>query len=659
MSEIKNKNEKSERKGDVIATAVIVVVAVAALGMAWLEPWWRMEARAPQYGKQTLVVEVGPVSVTGDVRELDTLGHYVGIRPIADLANLERTLAPFGLAAAIGGLLIAPWIIRRRLRLAALLPAVLMPGVFLADLGYWMERTVNDRDPAAALARTVPDVDPRLAGTYEVGQFKVEAILGGGFFDATLAAMLALGLVFTAPLPVPAGILRRRRRITAAAAAAAACAGPTALGSELTVHENGTIAAAIAQARDGDVVKVPAGVWHEHVTLDKAVSLQGAPGAILDGGGRGTIVTVTASGASIRGLTLRNSGSTYLTEDAGIRVQQASGVRVESVRLEEVLFGIFVVQGDRCVVADSSVTGKDLPHVRRGDGIRLWYSSGCVLSRNTVERSRDVVVWYSSGTRAEENVVRKSRYGLHYMYSNDNVFRRNRFEDNQVGAAVMYSRGVALEENTFSFSNGPAAYGLLLKDADDIAIVRNRFLANSTALFLDNAPQAKDGWVRITGNRIARNDTGIMLQPHEARVELTANAFLGNRSDVRVAGAGSAEKNLWRGNYWSAAVVYDRDGDGVSDVPFRLESRYEELSERHPPLVFFEGAPAVQAIEDASRLFPVFAPRLKLVDDAPLARAPSLMTDTAPASHAPLTVAGVLLAGAAAGGMRAATRWLS
>jgi parallel beta-helix repeat protein len=68
---------------------------------------------------------------------------------------------------------------------------------------------------------------------------------------------------------------------------------------------------------------------------------------------------------------------------------------------------------------------------------------------NRVERSRDVVIWYSSGTVVEDNVVRTSRYGLHYMYSNDNVFRRNRFEDNQVGAAIMYSRGIELTENAF------------------------------------------------------------------------------------------------------------------------------------------------------------------------------------------------------------------
>ena len=123
--------------------------------------------------------------------------------------------------------------------------------------------------------------------------------------------------------------------------------------------------------------------------------------------------------------------------------------------------GVFVVNGDRCVVEGCTVIGKELPEVRRGDSIRLWYSSGCRLIGNRIERSRDLVIWYSANTAVEDNTVRTSRYGLHYMYSDHNVFHRNRFEDNQVGAAIMYSRGIDLSENAFSFSNGPAAYGLL------------------------------------------------------------------------------------------------------------------------------------------------------------------------------------------------------
>ena len=142
----------------------------------------------------------------------------------------------------------------------------------------------------------------------------------------------------------------------------------------------------------GDTVVVPAGVHREHVTLDRTVRLVGRPGAILDGGGEGTVLRITAPGVEVRGLTIRASGAGYTSEDAGIRIDGAPDARVIDVHIEDTLFGIFVVQSDRCLVDGSTIVGKDLPHVRRGDGIRLWYSAGCRLHANRVERSRDVII---------------------------------------------------------------------------------------------------------------------------------------------------------------------------------------------------------------------------------------------------------------------------
>src|SRR5205085_83597 len=147
-----------------IATATLVVVALAALGASWFLPWWTMEARAPQYGQRVLLVEVNPSGVQGDVFELDALGHYVGIRPLGTLAHFERRVAPVGMAVAFVGLLVAPWLRRRWRRALALLPVIALPAVFLADLDYWMKVGTNRRDPGAALNLTVKDIDTRLVG---------------------------------------------------------------------------------------------------------------------------------------------------------------------------------------------------------------------------------------------------------------------------------------------------------------------------------------------------------------------------------------------------------------------------------------------------------------------------------------------------------------
>lgn len=611
---------------DVTASLTISLVVAIALLVSWTLPWWIMKSQAPQYGQRTLVIEIGPRTVEGDVREVDLLGHYVGIRPMGSLARLERMVAPVGLVVAVIGALVAPWLRPRWLRLLAVMPVLVMPVALPIDLKLWMNRAVNQRDPEAALNLTVTKIDPKLFGAYEVGQFKVSTDLGAGFYVDVIAGLLSLGLIFATPLGVPSRFRRYRlvAAVTAAGLVVFVVALPAGAATIQVAGYDGSIARAVAAARDGDEIVVPPGVHRERVVLDKAVRLVGRPGAVLDAGGEGTVLRITASGAEVRGLTVRGSGMGYDAEDSGIRIDHAADVRIVDTRLEDVLFGIFVVQGDRCRIEGTTVVGKDLPHVRRGDGIRLWYSSGCVLAGNRVERSRDVIVWYSSGTTAEDNVVRTSRYGLHYMYSNDNVFRRNRFEDNQVGAAIMYSRNIELTENSFSFSSGPAAYGLLLKDADDVFIVGNRFVHNTTGLFFDGAPQSRGGRVDVRGNLIARSDTGIALQPASRGIRLWENALIGNRTQVEVMGGGNADGNEWsvggRGNYWSDAAVYDADGDGLSELPYRLESTYEDLAARHPALAFYAGTAGADAIDTAARLFPIFAPRPRLADMHPLVR---------------------------------------
>ncbi len=638
---------------DPVASLTLAVVAAVALAASWILPWWVMAANAPQYGQRTLVVQVGPRGPFGDVTEVDMLGHYVGIQPMQGFAVLERKLAPFGLVAAIAGLLGMAFIPRRRWRLVALLPALAMPAIFLLDLHYWTERSVTERDPDASLNLTIGDIDTKLFGAYEIGQFKVRATAGDGLRLSILAALLGSGLAFSRPLR-----LRRRGRSVTVEVGAKAVAGLLVVfsaGAEAAQWQVATAAElsqALRDGGDGDVVELAPGVFRGHFTIAHALRLHGPREAVLDGGGEGTVLVVKADGVQLKGFTVRAGGANYNREDAAIRLEgkQAS---LSGLRLEDTLFGIFALQADGCVVEQTEILGKDLPPPRRGDGIRLWYSSGCRLTRNTLERSRDLVIWYSSDTLVEENEVRHSRYGLHYMYSDRNRFRRNRFEDNEVGAAIMNSKEITLEENAFSFSTGPAAYGLLVKDADNVFVRGNRFVHNSTGIFFDGAPQSRGGRVEVQGNLLARNDVGLVLQPSSRGLALWENAFIGNGEPVQVQGSGGdPTANTWavggRGNYWSEAVVYDRDRDGVSELPYRAESHYEALTGRYPELAFFAHSPGAEAIDLASRLFPIFAPRPRMEDPAPLTAPPlSDWTRAKPAVRGaalPLASAGLLAA---------------
>src|SRR5262249_33502453 len=127
--------------------------------------------------------------------------------PLGGLAKFERGMAPFGMALACIGLLVAPWLRRLWLRALALLPVIAMPIVFLADVSHWMKLATSDRDPSAALNLTVKNIDTKIVGKYFVGQFPVAAVLSAGLFGVGPAGLLSIGLIFAAPLP----LLRRRR----------------------------------------------------------------------------------------------------------------------------------------------------------------------------------------------------------------------------------------------------------------------------------------------------------------------------------------------------------------------------------------------------------------------------------------------------------------
>jgi parallel beta-helix repeat protein len=254
--------------------------------------------------------------------------------------------------------------------------------------------------------------------------------------------------------------------------------------AQLSVGAGGTfrsIQAAVDAARPGDTVRVAAGVYHEHPVIDSPVVLLGAPGAVIDGDGRGSVLTVTAP-ATVRGFTIRSSGADQSREHAGIMVRESDGVVIADNRFEDVLFGIYVKQSDSVVIRGNQIVGKNLAMPLRGDGIRLWYSHDGRVADNELRHVRDLVIWFSNGTQVHGNLVRDSRYGLHYMYSDRNRFEENRFIANHVGAFIMYSDDITFRGNLFADARGTTGRGLGFKDADGITAVDNVLVKNAIGI---------------------------------------------------------------------------------------------------------------------------------------------------------------------------------
>jgi nitrous oxidase accessory protein len=384
----------------------------------------------------------------------------------------------------------------------------------------------------------------------------------------------------------------------------------------------------IDDAEPGDVITLTEGTYRGGVVIDKPLTIVGEGRPVVDGGGEGTVIEVLAPDVTIEHLVIRGSGDALHKEDAGISTELSHRIRIIDNRFEDVLFGVFLRNANGAEVIDNVIGAKDLFIARRGDGIRLWEITDALVEGNEVRGGRDAIFWFTDGITVKDNHLVGGRYGLHFMYSDRAVVEGNVSEGNSVGAFLMYSTDLVVENNIFRDNNGPGGYALGLKDMDGIEAMGNRFVGNRVGVYLDNSPSRVDEEHYFHNNVFAYNEVGLLLRPSVERNIFWENAFIDNTTHVTTDGGGPIDGNQWAsggvGNYWSDFAGYDADGDGIGDVPYRLEDVFSDLTERHPEIALFNAAPASRVVDMAGRAFPSLRPDPRLIDEAPLVEVPTL-----------------------------------
>tara|TARA_R110000782_G_scaffold13976_25_gene41125 strand:+ start:24360 stop:25751 length:1392 start_codon:yes stop_codon:yes gene_type:complete len=405
-------------------------------------------------------------------------------------------------------------------------------------------------------------------------------------------------------------------------------AAPAPAGIEPARRPASEVAAMIEAAEPGAVLALPAAVFEGNLVIRKPVVIDGRAGTVFDGLGRGTVIEVLAPGVTLRNCTIRASGQDVTGEPSAVRVIAANAT-IERNTIADALFGIDLREAPDAIIRGNTISGKDLDPGRRGDGIRLWWSHGCLVENNTVRDSRDMVFWYSEDLRITGNNVSGSRYGLHFMYSHGSVLEANILDGNSVGVYLMYSNGITLRDNRMRNNRGASGYGIGLKDCDEITIVRNALLANRVGVYVDNSPSSIGSTGLFEANLIAFNEIGLLATPNTHDNVFTGNAFVENEEPAATHGRGRLASNTFSrdgvGNYWSEYAGFDLDADGIGDVVYEPQSLFGAMLANEPNLRLFVHGPAQQAIEFTSRALPELRPESTLIDPFPLASAPELV----------------------------------
>ena len=373
-----------------------------------------------------------------------------------------------------------------------------------------------------------------------------------------------------------------------------------------------SVGAAVAAAQPHDTVVVEAGVYREEtVVVDRPLTLLGRPGAILDGEGKRGLLVIEADSVSVLGLTLRNTGITFVDDRAALRVEKSRFCRIEGNVLEDAFFGIYLANAGDCLVKDNVMTTHADRETKAGNGIHLWYSARITVQGNRIEGHRDGIYFeFVEDSRVEGNVSEGNlRYGLHFMFSDGCDYVGNTFRRNGAGVAVMYTKNVLMEDNDFDENRGGASFGLLLKEITDSRIVGNRFRRNSVGIHAEGANR-----LVVEGNDFVANGWALQVLANSDGSRFEANNFMANSFDVST--NSRRAYSTFEGNYWDRYGGYDRNRDGVGDVPFRPVRLFSLVVEQNEPALVLQRSLLVSILDLAEQVLPVLTPE-NLVDARP------------------------------------------
>ena len=304
-------------------------------------------------------------------------------------------------------------------------------------------------------------------------------------------------------------------------------------------------------------------------------------------------------------------------DTSGIHVA-APHAAIRRCHIRQSLFGIYLRESNDAIVENNSVEGiPGRPPGEVGSGIHLWNSQRFRVRDNTIVGTRDgLYIQSSANGLVAGNRATDLRYGLHYMFSDDNVFEDNVFENGAARAALMYSNRLVFRRNRFVRNRGFASVGLLLKSCDDVVAEDNLIADNARGIFLEGSNRN-----RFARNIIALSDMALVIYDSSGANTFEGNAFIGNLAPLSL--SGKRTDTRFDRNYWSDHGEPDLDGDGIADRPYRLSNVFDHLRGNLTAADLFSQSAAAAALGAAERAFPVLDP-IPVVDLHPLAMAPRL-----------------------------------
>lgn len=374
-----------------------------------------------------------------------------------------------------------------------------------------------------------------------------------------------------------------------------------------------TISSAILSAQTGDTILVDSGHYKEkNLIVDKSIILKGLGYPVLDGENKYEIVAIKADGVVFEGFKLINSGVSSLEDLSGIKVYDRRDVVIKNNILEDTFFGIYIQNGLNCSIENNRLTASSLEEHQNGNGIHCWKGDSLKVIGNQIIGHRDGIYFeFVKNSVIWRNVSKNNlRYGLHFMFSDDDMYVNNVFRNNGSGVSVMYSNRIKMFSNYFEENWGDVSHGILLKEISDGFMEGNYFNRNTSGIYMEGVNR-----IYMKRNVFKNNGWALKIQASCADVVLELNNFIGNTFDVGT--NGSLVLNRFNNNYWDKYEGYDLNKDKIGDIPYRPVSMYSMIVEKYPPAMILFRSFITSLLDKTEKLIPSLTPE-NLKDSAPM-----------------------------------------
>jgi len=365
-----------------------------------------------------------------------------------------------------------------------------------------------------------------------------------------------------------------------------------------------TLREGIKAAKDFDTVIVKKGTYKEHnILVNKPLTIIGKNYPVIDGEMKGEIITITSDNVTVDGLFIINVGTSYTEDYAAVRVKRSKNFVIQNLVLEKLFFGIYIERGHHGKIFHNKIIGEAIEEYNSGNGIQLWHSKNVDIEHNFVTHVRDgIYLEFSDHCNVKNNVSSNNiRYGLHFMFSNDDLYQSNTFESNGAGVAVMFSNRIKMYNNVFTKNWGTASYGLLLKEINDAEIKGNTFEENTIGINIEGSNR-----ITYLNNNFIKNGWAVKVRGACYTNHFLRNNFLHNSFDISY--NSNINDNVFDNNYWSNYTGYDLNKNGIGDIPYRPVKLFSYIVNRTPETIILMRSLFIDIIDFSEKVSPVFTP---------------------------------------------------